>query len=62
MHRVGACARRGGEDLFGIEVALGRGAPVEGDGLIRLFDERRIRVRVGVDRDTADAHAVRRSA
>ena len=59
MHRVGAAAPTGVDHLADIEIGLRRGAAIERDRGIGLAHEGAGRIAIGVDRDRADAHAVR---
>ena len=52
---VGAAAGDGVEDGVGVEVALGRGDPAQGVGLVGQADVERPPVEVGVHRDRGDA-------
>ena len=55
VDRVRAGLLRRGDDLVHVQVALGRGLPAEGEGLVGELDERRVRVRLGVHGDRRDA-------
>ena len=55
VHPVGAALLDGVEDRLGVEVALGRGLPAEGVGLVGEADVERVAVEFGVHRDGLDA-------
>ena len=61
MNRLRAGLPRGGENLFKIEITFRRRVAADGHGFVRLRDMQRIRVRVGINRDGADAHFFERA-
>jgi hypothetical protein len=61
MHGLGPRRPRGGEQTIDREVRLAAGRRPDPHCLVRLAHVRRRRIRIGVDRDTGDAHEPQRA-
>src|SRR5262249_1755090 len=61
MHRLGARALAGLDDLFDDEIALSRRRRADQDRLIGHLDMKRVMIRFGIDRDALNAQAARGS-
>jgi hypothetical protein len=59
MHRIGAAAPAGVDHLADIEIGLRRGAAIERNRGIGFAYEGACSIAIGIDRDRADAHAMR---
>src|SRR5262249_44620104 len=59
MHRLGAGALAGGDDLVDDEIALGCRRRADRHGLVGHFDVQRVAVGVGIDRNSCDSQAAR---
>jgi hypothetical protein len=57
MHRFGAGAAAGVDDLLDHQIALARRRRPDRHGLVGHFDMERVAVGVGIDRDRLDSHA-----
>ena len=61
MDRLGAGPVRGLKDAIGVEVALGRGGPTDGNRFVAGPGVHRARVRLRIDRHRPDPHAPQRA-